>query len=62
MSPLLKVPKIAITHLSLGLSPQNQQNFQRHEILLVQLIDKKICSCSFGEMCMTHQRTHAHTH
>ena len=27
MSPLLKVAKIAITHLSLGLSPQNQKNF-----------------------------------
>ena len=31
MSPLLKVPKIAITHLSLGLSPQNQQKIQGHE-------------------------------
>ena len=28
MSPLLKVAKIAITHLSLGLSPQNPK--QKH--------------------------------
>ena len=27
MSPLLKVAKIAITRLSLGLSPQNQRMF-----------------------------------
>ena len=31
MSLLLKVAKIAITRLSLGLSPQNQQNFQGSE-------------------------------
>ena len=41
MSPLLKVANIAITHISLGLSPQNQQNFQGHENSLGQLIDKK---------------------
>ena len=52
MSPLLKVAKIAITHLSLGLSPQNQKNVQGHKNSLGQL---KICSCSsFGEICMTH--------
>ena len=28
MSPLLKVAKIAITHLSLDLSPQNKKNFK----------------------------------
>ena len=42
MSPLLKVAKIAITCLSLGLSPQNQQNFQGCEKSLGQLIDKEI--------------------
>ena len=36
MSPLLKVAKIAITHLSLCLS-QNQQNFQARENSLGQL-------------------------
>ena len=41
MSPLLKVAKIAVTLLSLGLSPQNQQNFQGHESSLGQLIEKK---------------------
>ena len=41
MSPLLKVAKIAITHLSLGLSPQNPKNFQGHENSLGQLIYKK---------------------
>ena len=41
MSLLLEVVKIAITHLSLGLSLQNQQNFQVHENSLGQLIDKK---------------------
>ena len=42
MSPLLKVPKIAITHLSLGRSPQNQKKkFQGRENSLGQLIDKK---------------------
>ena len=41
MSALLKVAKIAITHLSLGLSPQNQQNFHACENSLVQLIDQK---------------------
>ena len=54
MSPLLKVAKIAITHLSLGLSPQNQKKFQGHDNSLGQLIYKKICSCSsFGEICAT---------
>ena len=41
MSPLLNVAKIAITHLSLGLSPQNQQTFQGPENSFRQLIDKK---------------------
>ena len=41
MSPLLKVDKIAITHLALGLSPQNHQNFQGRENSLGQLIEKK---------------------
>ena len=41
MSPLLIVAKIAITHLYLGLTPQNQSNFQGHENSLVQLIYKK---------------------
>ena len=41
MSPLLKVAKIAITHLSLGLSPQNPKKFQVHENSLGQLIYKK---------------------
>ena len=41
MSPLLKVGEIAITHLTLGLSPQNQKNFQGQENSLRQLIDKK---------------------
>ena len=41
MIPLLKVDKIAITHLSLGLSPQNLQKFQGRENSLGQLIDKK---------------------
>ena len=31
MSPLLKIDKIAITHLSLGFSPQNKKKFQGHE-------------------------------
>ena len=41
MSSLLKVANIAITHLSLGLCQQNQQNFQGQENSLGQLIDKK---------------------
>ena len=41
MSPLLQVAMIAITHLSLGLSPSNQKNFQGHENSLGQLIYKK---------------------
>ena len=42
MSPLLKVAKIAITHLSLGLSPRNpKKNFQGNKNSLRQLIDKK---------------------
>ena len=54
MSPLLKVAKIAITHLSSGLSPQNPKNFQGRENSLGQFT-KKICSCSsFGEICVTH--------
>ena len=40
MSPLLKIDKIAITHLSLGLSPQKKK-FQGHENSLGQLIYKK---------------------
>ena len=38
MSHLLKIDKIAITHLSLGLSPQNKKKFQGHENSLGQLI------------------------
>ena len=40
MSPLLQVAKIAITHLSLGLSPQNQKFFRGRENSLGQLIYK----------------------
>ena len=38
MSPLLKVAKMAITPLPLGLSLQKQQNFQGRENSLGQLI------------------------
>ena len=43
MSPVLKVAKIAITHLSLGLSPQNKKTkkIQGHENSLGKLIYKK---------------------
>ena len=41
MSPLLKVAKMAIIHLSLDLSPQNQKKFQGHEKSIGQLIFKK---------------------
>ena len=41
MRALLKVAKIAITQLSVGLNPQNQKNFQGHENSLGQLIYKK---------------------
>ena len=41
MSVLLKEAKIAITHLSLGVGPQNQQNFQGRENSLGQLIYEK---------------------
>ena len=41
MSPLLKVAKIAITHLPLGLNPQNQKKIEGRENSLEQLIDKK---------------------
>ena len=40
MSPLLKVAKIAITHLSSDLTPYNQKNFQGRENSLGQLIYK----------------------
>ena len=40
MSALLKVAKIAITHLALGLSPQNQNNVQGCENLLGRFIYK----------------------
>ena len=44
MSPfkLLKVGKIAITRLSLGRNPQNQQNFQERENSLGHFNDKRI--------------------
>ena len=41
MSPLLKVANIDITHLTLGQSSQNQQNFRGHKNSLGQLIYKK---------------------
>ena len=41
MSALLKVAKIAITHLVLGLSPQSQKNVQGRENLLGKFIYKK---------------------
>ena len=41
MSPLLKLAKIPITHLSLGLSPQNPPKIQGHENSLGQIIYKK---------------------
>ena len=41
MRALLKVAKIAITHLSVGLNPQNPKNFQGYENSLGQLIYKK---------------------
>ena len=62
MNPLLKVAKIAITHLTLGPSPQNQQNFQGRENSSEQLINK-ICSCSsFVEICVTYKCMHPTTH
>ena len=42
MSPVLKVAKIAITHLSLVLSPQNQKNFQGHKNSLGQFTKKSV--------------------
>ena len=42
MRALLKVAKIAITHLSVGLNPQNQKIFQGHENSLGQLITKNL--------------------
>ena len=55
MSPLLKVANIAITHLPLGLCPQNQQNFRGRENSRGLLIYKKISGCSsLGEICVTH--------
>ena len=60
LSPLLKVDKIDITRLSLGLSPQNQQNFQGCENSLGQLIDKKSLAVVVLEKSAWH--THAHTH
>ena len=55
MSPLLKVAKIAITHLSLGLSPQNPQKCLRTWKFIRTINLQKICSCSsFGEICVTH--------
>ena len=62
MSPVLKLAKIAITHLSLGLSPQNQKNFQGHENSLGQLIYKKSVAVAVLEKSrdtLTHTRTHA---
>ena len=41
MRALLKVAKIAISRLSVGLNPQNQKNFQGHENSLGQLNYKK---------------------
>ena len=42
MSPLLQVAKIAITHLSLGLSLENQNKFYGRENSLRQLIYNSI--------------------
>ena len=57
MSPLLQVAEIAIPPLSLGLSSQNQNSFQEHEISLGQLIYKKpvaVVPGSFGKIYVTH--------
>ena len=54
MSPVLKVAKIAITHLSLGLSPQNQKKFQGHENSLGQLIYKKSEAVAVLEKSVRH--------
>ena len=59
MSPLLKVAKIAITHLFLGLSPQNQNNFQGHENSLGQLIYQKSVAVAVLEKSAWHTNTHA---
>ena len=62
MSLLLKVVKIAVTHLSLGLSPQNQQNFQGRENSLGQLIDKKSVALVVLEKSVRHTNPRTHTH
>ena len=64
MSPLLKVAKIAITLLSLGLSPQNQKNVQGHENLLGQSIYKKSVVVAVLEKSARHTNacTHRPTH
>ena len=52
MSPLLKVAKIAITRLSLGLIKPKKNSRARKFIGTINL--QKICSCSsFGDICVT---------
>ena len=64
MSPLPKVAKIAITRLFLGLSSENQQNFQGRENSLGQSIDKKSLYVVVLEKSARHTNvcTPAHTH
>ena len=54
MTLILKVAKIAIAHLSLGLSPQNPKKFQVHENSLGQLVYKKSVAVAVLETCVTH--------
>ena len=56
MSPLLKVAKIAITHLSLVLSSQNQKN-QGYENSLGQLIYQKSVAVAVLEKSARHTNT-----
>ena len=61
MRALLKVAKIAITHLSVGLSPQNPpKKFQRYENSLGQLIYKKSVGVVVLEKSAWHTNTCMH--
>ena len=62
MSPLLKLADIAITHLPLGLPPQNQQNFQGRENSWGLLIYKKSVAVVVWRNLHINARRHTRTH
>ena len=63
ISHIIILAKIAITHSKVGQSSPNPKNIEEQKKFIRTCDLPKMCNCSsFRENCVTHARTHVHTH